>query len=298
MFVNHLSLASGSPHHQLSAAAAAAAAGDVKACNNASHSLSGRQWRQRASQRYLHGASWLTTRVDMPTSSLAFILRRHMASMDLNSRSITASLMVRSTTFKAYCTVYFVWTCYDTRVTGVSVDYTSCYSLSVQQANTQVWCGRDSPNEALTMLPLSLWSFCSFIVFLVFLSLIAPCDHIVTSLQWLPRNRRKNEIIEEQKKRYTRKEGVLSADLLWLPLQHIYLSSSSVEISVHGGVSLNLKKCATHHNMLTWHPVITIKVFPNLKKHLREQRFSTEDELKYAIEEWLWSGIQTITILF
>ena len=28
-------------------------------------------------------------------------------------------------------------------------------------------------------------------------------------------------------------------------------------------------------------------LFPNLKKHLRGQRFSTNDELKYAIEEWL-----------
>ena len=28
-------------------------------------------------------------------------------------------------------------------------------------------------------------------------------------------------------------------------------------------------------------------LFPNLKKHLRGQRFSTDDELKYATEEWL-----------
>ena len=28
-------------------------------------------------------------------------------------------------------------------------------------------------------------------------------------------------------------------------------------------------------------------LFPNLKQHLRGQRFSTDDELKYATEEWL-----------
>jgi len=28
-------------------------------------------------------------------------------------------------------------------------------------------------------------------------------------------------------------------------------------------------------------------LFPNLKEHLRGQRFSTDDELKYATEEWL-----------
>ena len=28
-------------------------------------------------------------------------------------------------------------------------------------------------------------------------------------------------------------------------------------------------------------------MFPNLKQHLHGQRFSTDDELKYAIEEWL-----------
>ena len=28
-------------------------------------------------------------------------------------------------------------------------------------------------------------------------------------------------------------------------------------------------------------------LFPNLKQHLCGQRFSTDDELKYAIEEWL-----------
>jgi len=28
-------------------------------------------------------------------------------------------------------------------------------------------------------------------------------------------------------------------------------------------------------------------LFPNVKKHLRGQRFSTDDELKYATEEWL-----------
>ena len=28
-------------------------------------------------------------------------------------------------------------------------------------------------------------------------------------------------------------------------------------------------------------------LFPNLKKHLRGQRFSTDDELKHATEEWL-----------
>jgi len=34
---------------------------------------------------------------------------------------------------------------------------------------------------------------------------------------------------------------------------------------------------------MNWHPV-----FPNLKKHFHRQRFSaTDDELKYATEEWL-----------
>jgi len=28
-------------------------------------------------------------------------------------------------------------------------------------------------------------------------------------------------------------------------------------------------------------------LFPNLKKHLHRQRFSTKNELRYAIEEWL-----------
>jgi len=28
-------------------------------------------------------------------------------------------------------------------------------------------------------------------------------------------------------------------------------------------------------------------LFPNVKKHLRGQRFSTDDELQYATEEWL-----------
>jgi len=28
-------------------------------------------------------------------------------------------------------------------------------------------------------------------------------------------------------------------------------------------------------------------LFPNLKKHFHRQRFSTDDELKYATEEWL-----------
>jgi len=28
-------------------------------------------------------------------------------------------------------------------------------------------------------------------------------------------------------------------------------------------------------------------LFPNLKQHLRGQRFSTDDELKYATEQWL-----------
>jgi len=27
-------------------------------------------------------------------------------------------------------------------------------------------------------------------------------------------------------------------------------------------------------------------LFPNLKKNLHRQRFSTDDELKYAVEEW------------
>ena len=42
------------------------------ACNNASRSLSGRQWCQPAS-----AAGWLMTRVDIPTSSLTFFLWRH-----------------------------------------------------------------------------------------------------------------------------------------------------------------------------------------------------------------------------
>jgi len=29
------------------------------------------------------------------------------------------------------------------------------------------------------------------------------------------------------------------------------------------------------------------RLFPNVKKHLRGQRFSTDDQLKYATEEWL-----------
>jgi len=46
----------------------------------------------------------------------------------------------------------------------------------------------------------------------------------------------------------------------------------------------DLKKCITHqsHHILTWH-----HLFLNLKQHLRGQRFSTDDELKYATEEWL-----------
>ena len=50
-------------------------------------------------------------------------------------------------------------------------------------------------------------------------------------------------------------------------------------------LNLDLKKCITHHILLTWHRVITM--FPNLKQHLRGQRFSTDDELKYATKEWL-----------
>jgi len=46
------------------------------------------------------------------------------------------------------------------------------------------------------------------------------------------------------------------------------------------------KELVIHHILLTWHQVIAI-LFPNLKKHLRGQRFSTTDELKYATEEWL-----------
>jgi len=36
-------------------------------------------------------------------------------------------------------------------------------------------------------------------------------------------------------------------------------------------------------------------LFPNLKQHLRGQRFSTDDELKYATEEWL-KGSQNSSI--
>ena len=34
------------------------------------------------------------------------------------------------------------------------------------------------------------------------------------------------------------------------------------------------KKCATHHILMTWHPVIIV-CNPNLKKHFHRQRFST-----------------------
>ena len=44
----------------------------------------------------------------------------------------------------------------------------------------------------------------------------------------------------------------------------------------------DLKKCAIEHILLIWH-----HLFPNVKKHLCGQRFSTDDELKYATEEWL-----------
>ena len=47
----------------------------------------------------------------------------------------------------------------------------------------------------------------------------------------------------------------------------------------------DMKKCITHHILLTGHRVITM--FPKLKQHLRGQRFSTNAELKYATEEWL-----------
>jgi len=49
------------------------------------------------------------------------------------------------------------------------------------------------------------------------------------------------------------------------------------------------KKCATHRVILTWHPAVTrlgLHLFPDVKKHLRRYRFSTDDELKYATEEW------------
>ena len=47
----------------------------------------------------------------------------------------------------------------------------------------------------------------------------------------------------------------------------------------------DLMKCITHHILQTWHQVITVCF--HLKQHLRGQRFSTDDELKYATEEWL-----------
>ena len=49
---------------------------------------------------------------------------------------------------------------------------------------------------------------------------------------------------------------------------------------------LHWKKSVNHFILLIWHQVITI-CYPYLKKHLREQRFLTDDQIKYATEEWL-----------
>jgi hypothetical protein len=50
----------------------------------------------------------------------------------------------------------------------------------------------------------------------------------------------------------------------------------------------DLKKCFIHRILLNWH------LFPNLKKkHLRGQRFSTDDELKSATEQWLRGQSET-----
>jgi len=47
----------------------------------------------------------------------------------------------------------------------------------------------------------------------------------------------------------------------------------------------DLKKCIIHHILLIWYQVITI-CFQIKKKRLHGLRFSTDDELKYATEEW------------
>jgi len=47
----------------------------------------------------------------------------------------------------------------------------------------------------------------------------------------------------------------------------------------------NLKKCITHHILLNWHQVITICF--QIWSSTSVDRFSADDDLKYATEEWL-----------
>jgi len=48
----------------------------------------------------------------------------------------------------------------------------------------------------------------------------------------------------------------------------------------------DLKKCDIHHILLNWLAPSDYHLFPNSKKHLRGQKFSTKDEIKCATEEW------------